>query len=101
MTDFYEIDNVELLESLMIELVKKGECKLINKLLRRNEKCNDLNSRKLNKAIIRNGYKFTKRNGKMTYIKSKCLPYCKKLNDDETNLLNNVMQDFVRKSERF
>lgn len=92
MTDFCEIDDIELLEKLMIELVKKGECKLINKLLRRNEKCNDLNSRKLNKSIIRNGYKFTKRNGKMTYIKSKCLPYCKKLNDDETHLLNDVMK---------
>lgn len=92
MADFYEIDNVELLESLMIELVKKGECKLINKLLRRNDKCNELNTRKLNKAIICNGYKFTKRNGKMTYIKSKCLPYCKKLNDDETKILNCAME---------
>ena len=49
MTDFYEIDNVESLESLMIELVKKCECKLINKLLRQNDKCNELNTRKLNK----------------------------------------------------
>ena len=96
MTDFYEIDDIELLENLMIELVKKGECRLISKLLRRNEKCNDMDSCKLNKSIIRNGYKFTKRNGKMTYIKSKCLPYSKKLNDDEANLLNNVMQDFIQ-----
>ena len=97
MTDFYEIDNVDLLESLMIELVKKGDkCKLINKLLRRNDKCNELNTRKLNKSIIRNDYKFTKRNGEMTYIKSKCLLYCKKLNDDETKILNDVMQNFVQ-----
>ena len=49
MTDFYEIDDIELLENLMIELVKKGECKLINKLLRQNVKCKDLDSCKLNK----------------------------------------------------
>ena len=68
------ISDLELLKQLIRELINDNEISALRKLLRINKNCMKFKTKDLNEELYKDGYKFVKRNGIMTYIQVKHKP---------------------------
>ncbi|KAK8870638.1 hypothetical protein M9Y10_013796 [Tritrichomonas musculus] len=68
------ISDLELLKQLIKELIRDDEIAALRKLLRVNKNCMKFKTKDLNDELYKDGYRFVKRNGVMTYITSKQKP---------------------------
>ncbi len=68
------ISDLELLKQLIRELIKDNEISALRKLLRINKNCMKFKTKDLNEELYKDGYRFVKRNGVMTYIQVKRKP---------------------------
>ena len=92
MNDIYEINDEDLLIKVMKELINRNDIKILRRLLIKNKFCNELNTRKLNQEIQIKDYKFTKRNGVMTFVKSQYQAVKDKLDCEANRLINGILQ---------
>lgn len=70
----HQIDDLELLKQLIRELINDNEISTLRKLLRLNKNCMKFKTKDLNEELYKDGYRFVKRNGVMTYIQVKSKP---------------------------
>ena len=92
MNGIYEINDEDLLIKVMKELINRNDIKILRRLLIKNKFCNELNTRKLNQEIQVKDYKFTKRNGIMTFVKSQYRAVKDKLDCEVSKLINDILQ---------
>ena len=69
-----DISDLELLKQLIRELIKDNDIAALRKLLRINKNCMKFKTKDLNEELYKDGYRFVKRNGVMTYIQVKRKP---------------------------
>ena len=69
-----DISGLELLKQLIRELINDNEISALRKLLRINKNCMKFKTKDLNEELYKDGYRFVKRNGVMTYIQVKRKP---------------------------
>ena len=93
MNEIYEINDEDLLIKVMKELINRNDIKILRRLLIKNKFCNELNTRKLNQEIQIKDYKFTKRNGIMTFVKSQYQAVKDKLDYEADRLINGILQE--------
>ena len=99
MNGFYEINDEDLLIKVMKELINRNDIKILRRLLVKNKFCNELNTRKLNQEIQVKDYKFTKRNGVMTFVKSQYQAVKNKLDCEVDKLVNDILKVNEMKNE--
>ncbi|KAK8845051.1 hypothetical protein M9Y10_021227 [Tritrichomonas musculus] len=99
MNGIYEINDEDLLIKVMKELINRNDIKILRRLLIKNKFCNELNTRKLNQEIQAKDYKFTKRNGIMTFVKSQYQAVKDKLDFEVDKLLNDILHGNKIKNE--
>ncbi len=90
-SNVYDINELDLYETVIRELMKCEEITLVRKIMRINpELSTRINSKTLNKDFKDSGYRFTMRNGTMTLIKNTYKSVKDKLNDNENELINRI-----------
>ena len=99
MNGIYEINDEDILIKVMKELINRNDIKILRRLLVKNKFCNELNTRKLNQEIQVKDYKFTKRNGVMTFVKSQYQSVKVKLDCEVDKLVNNILKVNEMKNE--
>ena len=99
MNGIYEINDEDLLIKVMKELINRNDIKILRRLLVKNKFCNELNTRKLNQEIQVKDYKFTKRNGVMTFVKSQYQVVKDKLDREVDKLVNDILKVNEMKNE--
>ena len=85
-----DVSDLTLLKQLISELIKNNEITALRKLLRINKNCIQFKTKDLNEELYKDGYKFVKRNGIMTYIQVKQKPKYGKSIEKCQSILNNI-----------
>ena len=96
-SNVYDINELDLYETVIRELMKCEEITLVRKIMRINpELSTRINSKSLNKEFKDIIYKFTMINGTMKLIKNTYKLVKDKLNDNENELINRIKNKALR-----